>query len=229
MVLVWKLPAHAETTLLQQPESGMGFQIVKARLQFERHTLFVFNVEVMLTTEELLDGVEWSDDVSTVIPNDFEFDRVLSIREFEAEEAPETAQGIDAVLWALRLPAPPSALAPTALVTRTTSGREGFLRYSAFPRDKRIGADGSLQSGTYATTVSDARFAVSGLAAAGRYALPNPSPAVHVFTIVPPPGVSYRAGTARPAFGQAGGGVEVFFASGSGPGSAFRPYDIPER
>lgn len=130
-------------------------------------------------------------------------------------------------------PAPPpaagAALAPSPLLSRTTLPGEGFIRFSAYPNDKRIGSDGSVANNTYATTIGDARFAVSGLAVAGRYALPNPSPAVYAYTIVPGAGVPARLGTARPAYFQAGGGVELMFPTGAPVGSAFKPYDIPEK
>ncbi|MCF7967013.1 MAG: hypothetical protein K9L79_15975 [Methylobacter tundripaludum] len=86
-----------------------------------------------------------------------------------------------------------------------------------------------MTNGTYATTIGDARFAVSGLAVAGRYALPNPSPAIYAYTIVLPEKIQYRVGTARPANYQSGGGVEVLFDDGAPRGSAFKPYQIPEK
>ena len=95
--------------------------------------------------------------------------------------------------------------------------------------DRRIRPDGSVLPGTYATTENDARMAPSGLAAVGRYALPNPVPAVHRFLLVPPQPVQIFCGTVAPNFGQAGGGVEVRFDRGAPSGSLHSRTAIPDR
>ncbi len=106
---------------------------------------------------------------------------------------------------------------------------ELFVRYSAFPDDRRINPDGSAKLGTYVTTDLDAKLVPSGLSAVGRYALPFPAPAVHRFLFSPPPGTTLRCGTVAPDFGRAGGGVEVLFDSALPPGTAHGPHPIPER
>ena len=55
--------------------------------------------------------------------------------------------------------------------------KEQLIRYSAFWPDRRIAPDGSVGTGTYATTENDKTVVPSGLTAVGRYALPNPAPA----------------------------------------------------
>src|SRR2546421_104541 len=52
-------------------------------------------------------------------------------------------------------------------------------------------------------------LAPSGFAAVGRYALPNVEPAMYVYEIEPRPETRIEFGTVAPAYGQAGGGVEV--------------------
>jgi hypothetical protein len=112
--------------------------------------------------------------------------------------------------------------------SRTRPG-ELFVRYSAFRNDRRIGADGSVSKGTYVTTAADAATVPSGLAAVGRYALPNPAPAIWSFTLAPAVGTAIRCGTVAPSFGQAGGGVEVLFANPLPNGAAQGPVPIVER
>lgn len=68
---------------------------------------------------------------------------------------------------------------------------------------------GNLKIGTYLTTQLDYPYANTGLAAVGRYALPIPLPACYVFQYELPAGITIRVGTVAPAFGQAGGGVEI--------------------
>ena len=106
---------------------------------------------------------------------------------------------------------------------------ELFIRYSAFANDRRINSDGSVQSGTYVTTETDARLVPSGLSAVGRYALPKTTPALNRFVLRPPAGTPIHCGAVTPKFGQAGGGVEVQFNSGLPSGTAFGPQPIPER
>lgn len=122
----------------------------------------------------------------------------------------------------------PRYLAPRLPHRRGTGPEEGFVRYVAYPQDRRVTPDRGLLPGTYVTTVNDAKLIPSGLAAVGRYALPNPRPARYASTIVPGSNAVIDYGTVVPMFGQAGGGVEAHFASGTGPGTVSRPYEIPE-
>ncbi len=68
---------------------------------------------------------------------------------------------------------------------------------------------GELKNGTYLTTQLDYSYANTGFAGVGRYALPIPLPACYFFQYELPAGITIRAGTVAPAFGQAGGGVEI--------------------
>lgn len=104
---------------------------------------------------------------------------------------------------------------------------EEFVRLSAFKNDKRIGEDGSVAGGTYATTPNDMNVTPSGLAAVGRYALPNRLPAKYVFKITPPPFTPIYFGTVTPNYGLCGGGVEVFFPNPLPRGSAKFIKEIP--
>ena len=105
----------------------------------------------------------------------------------------------------------PAADAPV----EPSEGKEEFKRFSAFANDRRVTAKRGLLPGTYATTAADAARVATGTQAVRRYALPNPTPAVHRFTIQPPAGTSLQRGIAQPAYGQPGGGVEVIFTAGS--------------
>ncbi len=80
---------------------------------------------------------------------------------------------------------------------------------------------------TYSTTYNDVKEVPSGLAAVGRYALPSPLPAVHLFLIQPHPGTDVAYGTVRPNYGMAGGGVEVYFPNGTDPNTVMYFMDIP--
>jgi hypothetical protein len=109
-----------------------------------------------------------------------------------------------------------------------TKSQESFVRFSAFKNDRRIQSDGSLLPGSYATSERDAQFGSSGFAVVGRYALPNIMPATNRFDITVPMGTPGLVGTVSPAFGQAGGGVEIEFTKGAPPKSVTRHSTIPE-
>lgn len=105
---------------------------------------------------------------------------------------------------------------------------EKFVRFSAFKNDRRVRSDRSLLPGSYVTSERDAGFAPSGFAVVGRYALPNPVSATNRFDIAIPGKTPGLVGTVLPAFGQAGGGVEIELINGAPPGSVNGPTVIPE-
>lgn len=102
-----------------------------------------------------------------------------------------------------------------------------FVRFSAFVNDRRVGQNGDLLPGTFATSLRDADMVPTALTAVGHYALPSILPPTYRFDIVPPPLTGYHFGTVAPAFGQSGGGTEIEFFTGVGPGSVSGPSMIP--
>jgi hypothetical protein len=114
----------------------------------------------------------------------------------------------------------------TAPLHSKTRPHQAFFRYSASYPDHRVKPDGSFVPSTYATTFNDSRMVPSGLAAVGRYALPNPLPASRVYLLVPKPGTPTIAGAVVPSFNQAGGGVEVLFPTGAQPDPG-APHELP--
>lgn len=110
-----------------------------------------------------------------------------------------------------------------------TLAAEVFKRFTAFENDRRIMADGSLSSGTYATTEADAKNAKTGVEAVARYALPCLKPAIYVFTVKPLKDTTIQRGIVQPDFGQPGGGVEVLFGDGTAANTVTGPITIPER
>jgi hypothetical protein len=89
-----------------------------------------------------------------------------------------------------------------------------FYRYSAFTPDRRVDPiTGSFLAGTYAAPESEVPFVPTGFLAVGRFALPNILPASHRYEIEAPARTAVDFGTVAPAYGQAGGGVESYFAN----------------
>ena len=203
--------------LLAQPESGMGYQSVEVTLRNgeSRHGT-VFNTEYLIYSGESLDRLDAIREPSrrsqmlernevgfgeeiveiTVLPSHVPSDS--RVRESAGGDADSSSSGA-------------SEAFPEAL-----NKKEQFKRFSPFPNDRRVTPTRALLPGTYTTTAEDAKQVHSGRDAVRRYTLPNPVPAVNVFTIDPPaPGTMLQRGIAQPAYGQPGGGVEVIFMNGS--------------
>lgn len=85
-------------------------------------------------------------------------------------------------------------------------------RFEAFPKSRRINqATGQVSTtgGLYCAPPSDLPFVPTGLAAVGRYALPNLAPARYRWELRPPKDTPFRCGASVPLYGQSGGGVEL--------------------
>lgn len=217
-----KLQANLTKKLLEQPESGMGYQIVdvetsgklipKEAIVFNAEYLIYFDEKQFETLSEIrsFDEIEKSAGVSTEITD-------LKVK---------TKSKVEKI--SMLRESPTGYSAEVAPVEFTKIG-EKFKRFSAFRNDRRMNPDGSLKLGSYATTEEDAKNVRTGIDAVRRYALPNPAPAIYVFTINPPEKTRIKKGIAQPAYNQPGGGTEVMFVEGSPPKTVTGPDTIPER
>lgn len=206
--LIYRLSTEQQSALLAQPEFGMGYQLADAGD-------FVFlNAEIALSAEiakpmTIGDHFPWLKRFVLEADDDARAELLCELEQYSAS----------------------LAVLEHGSYQSTTRPNEIFFRYSAFRHDRRINStDGSVLPGTYATTESDSSLVPSGLAAVGRYALPYPFPAHYVYQLNPPAATQIRCGNSAPAFGQAGGGVEVFFNVGC-PASSVKlpPSTIPDR
>ena len=202
--MLYRLNENIQQYLLSQPEHGMGYQIVHRNDSGDR--LIIFNSEFSISTEH--------------IAGYFDHDRMLIAENQDLES----------------LTMEPENLTVISHGSYSSMSRkdELFVRFSAFRNDRRIRADGSIESGSYVTTENDARywrhpFGCTGLSAVARYALPNPDPAINVFLLQPSVSVPISCGTVAPDYGQAGGGVEVRFNSATPAGTLIDTITIPDR
>jgi hypothetical protein len=203
--------------LLAQPESGMGYQAVEITLRNgENRYGTAFNAEYLLYSGEPLDRLDAISEPSRrsqmLEQNELGFgEEIVEIRVVTSDVASDSRVRERAGGDAYSSSSGASEAPPGAL-----DKKEQFKRFSAFAKDRRITPARALSPGTCTTTAEDAKQVHSGRDAVRRYALPNPAPAVNVFTIDPPvPGTILQRGTAQPAYGQPGGGVEVIFVNGS--------------
>jgi hypothetical protein len=215
---VLQLSGEQIGALLSQPESGMGFQVVEISRPYarEEEVWIAFNAELALAFDDKLEMRRWSEHRSA-IPVEWLRDQAVEPGRLYQQPRVVVSRagvGLQAVTYG---PSSRVAPAPLSLVKQsvTIAGAQ-YRRFSAFRYDKRVNPHtGDFSPGTYATTVVDEPLSPSGFAAVGRYALPNVSAASFVHSLTTGVGVVVHSGTVAPAYGQSGGGVEVFFPNGA--------------
>jgi hypothetical protein len=220
------LNEEQQRELIAQPESGMGYQnlVVQMRNGEVRYGT-AFNAEFLLYSGEPPHALEKISEPGQ---------RLLMLERKEVGLGEEIRS-----LKVLQREADLSTrVRESNSSTQSSSGaseapveelqdEENFKRFSAYANDRRVTPSGALVPGTYATTEADAKHVKTGRDAVKRYALPNPKPAVYVFTIDPPLRTKLKRGVAQPAYGQQGGGVEVIFVNGSPDKTVTGPAQIP--
>lgn len=216
---MWSLSEAAIKSLVDLPETGMGFQLVEAVVWGTTKPLLVLNSQRAIDLAEI--GLEPGDDPAVILRNGLRIiDTMKSGIVYTVFAAP---QPHSFKLLSSRISVPqiakPSggailmAALPSSLVKHVSlPANRVFHRFSAFNPDPRVDPKtGSFLPGTYAAPESEIPFVPTGFTAVGRFALPNNLPASHHYEIEASAGTSVDFGTVAPAFGQAGGGVEAYF------------------
>ncbi len=198
---------------LNQPETGMGYQQVAVFPQF--------NSQVPRTLYLVNNTYLWEFENFNNLP------LFLSIENLHQINSYLGSINHISIMTNSRYSVSPTAILPP--YTYYSKPGDVFIRLSAFNNDKRILGDGSVLAGTYGTTLTDMKVTPSGLAAVGRYALPNRLSAKYRYRIIPPVGTPILFGTVTPNYGLCGGGVEVFFPNGCPKDSAFLFDEIPDK
>lgn len=210
-----RVTSDSTEKLLEQPETGMGYQII-----YDRGIRYlVFNSLIALPFSDYKSNRIDSRDVEYLSgnPDLDELPAWLELISF-SNEAETCVSILDKQINSSDpgITLPDVVSGPPAWLAKVP---RSYYRFSPFHKDRRIDPNGDFRPGTYATTFNDLAFVPSGFAAVGRYALPNPASACQVFQIVTWDPPTYM-GTATPNFGQAGGGVEVLFKNGARPSPA---------
>jgi len=216
----YKLSTEQIRELITQPETGMGYQYVEASMSdFSILKGIVLNSEVFIPEEK----------IEKIMGRRFlTYSAVLNEAERPGYIRKISVLGRDRLHLGETKYFAKSAGVPASQATTSLTGKDQiFKRFSPYRNDHRIGEDGSLLPGAYATTEADAQNVKTGTDAMSRYALPSDEPAIYVFTIQPPEKTSVRVGTVEPANGKPGGGVEVLFENGSPKKTVTGPDTIP--
>ena len=202
-----KIDDRTREFLLLQPESGMGYQLVQRNDNGDR--LLILNAELSINVKQVHEIAGYQDHGGMIVIDSGDLE-TLSI----------TPQNITVITH--------------GSYPSNSRKDEIFVRYSAFQNDRRIRNDDSVMSGAYVTTENDARcwwppIGLTGLSVVGRYALPNPAPAIYRFLLRPARIVPIACGTVAPNHGQSGGGVEVRFERDTSPDTVIERDTIPDR
>jgi len=206
-----KLSEIQIANLINQPESGMGYQTVLAEYatpaRVETRKATVYNSELLL----------WEDEPRSRLVKEYgQLIREASsldatrVRSITVVPRSTLVRESDFVRFVKALGKP-----ATEGTAKKTEQGDVFARFTAYINDRRITPKKGLTPGTYATTWADATMVKTGSEAVERYALPDPKPAVFRFKIDPHKGTFYREGIVQPAYGHKGGGVEVIFDNGT--------------
>lgn len=209
--------------LEELPETGMGFQLVEASVMGSLKRMLVFNCETAFDISDL--DLAPGDDPSVILRNGFRIIELLNgrgpVQTMIMSPQPSRFRLLETRISGLSaiVPAGPLlAVPPSSLVKHVPSlpSKRLFHRFSAFKPDRRVDpVSGDFLPGTYAAPDSEKPFVLTGFVAVGRFALPNTLPASNHYQIEAKAGTAVSFGTVGPAFGQSGGGVEAFFASGA--------------
>lgn len=220
---LWNLGNQEIEELRNLPETGMGFQFLEATIWGETKPLLILNSELAFDLSQI--DLEPGDEPAVILRNGL---RIIS--ELKSQPVVTTFSVPKPHSFTLlesrvgSLPAPPRSGAtrpivsslPSSLVKRVIlAGDRLFYRYSAFNPDRRVNSSGDFLPGTYGAPESEVAFVPTGFLAVGRFALPNILPASFRYEITAPVGTCVDFGTVAPAYGQAGGGVEAYFAKGA--------------
>jgi len=219
---MWNLGEGAIQSLLDLPETGMGFQIVEAVIWGSATPLLVFNSERAVDLSAV--GLAPGDDPTVILRNGLRVIEALKgdvIQTIVAAPGPHSFRLMSSRIATMAAAVPPmlagalTTALPSSLVKHVTlAAPRLFYRYSAFNPDRRVDpATGDFRAGTYAAPQSEVPFVPTGFVAVGRFALPLTLPASYRYEIEAPTGTSVDFGTVAPAYGQAGGGVEAYFAN----------------
>lgn len=217
-----KLTSPQTSDLLDQPETGMGYQTVEVDLR-DRLTPqrgVVLNAELLV----------WDTEAPTLRSKRFE-----SLLAGASSTEARDIRSLEVIRPSRRLAGFVSERSGTSEHTgpasegnpEETEAGEVFARFTAYQNDRRITSGKGLRPGTYATTEEDAKNVKTGSDAVERYALPDPAPAIYDFRIDPLEGTVLRRGIVQPAFGHGGGGVEVRFDNGTDDGTVSGPKVLP--
>lgn len=213
--MLYKLTAAQENELLNQPETGMGYQVVEASKQgyYSREKFLILNSEVVIEM-----NASTGDNVRKVVKEGiFAFKASASIIALSSMTVLNEMQFRNIVNESKSENERGAIENPVV----NANGEEIFVRLSAFDNDRRVDkVNMCLRAGAFTTTMEDyLKCKTTNDNPVECYALPNNDKIQFAFHIQPLKFDTLQRGIVQPANGKRGGGKEAYFAKGTAPGT----------
>jgi hypothetical protein len=213
--MYFKLSRSQEIDLLNQPETGMGYQIIEATKagNYSREKFLVLNSEVVIE----MNGFE--DYMTRIVMHE----GLFSIKAKAELITLNSISVLNENQFRNQVNESKNENEKGALDNRVenANGEEIFVRLSAFNDDKRIDKiNKCLRPGSFTTTEDD--YIVCKYIEddpVERYALPNNDEIKFAFYIQPVKSDTLQRGRVQPANGRRGGGKEAYFEKGTAKGT----------
>ena len=219
--MIYRIYPQDAETLLEKPETGMGYQIINAsqynRTLVRKFVVYNTNLAVELDSDfQMNKRLIINEGYKAVLNKATElmletnsikvFDHT-SIREYRVlSETKKTSKKRHS-----------GGKGATDSPTEHATGTDVYVRISAYEDDKRIDFQKmKLKPGAFTTTFNDYSDCVStNDEPIDRYALPNDEKINWAFYIKPKSTDVLQKGIVQPAFNHEGGGIEAYFENGT--------------
>lgn len=215
--------AHWSDThkFLQLPETGMGYQVIDAKLIGRNYTdkYIVYNAQLIVEVNDSFSeslgrirqlGFSRVLNEAQILNLSTDSIRLLSKKEIFSSHYHNSEKG-------KKYRRHSGGKGAIDNEKEFANGEEKFVRLSAYENDKRIDlTNNRLLPGSYTTTHPDYFSCVATKDdPVDRYALPNNEEIKWAFFVQPQKRDILQRGIVQPAFGQDGGGIEAYFENGT--------------
>jgi hypothetical protein len=216
--MYFKLSTIQENDLLNQPETGMGYQVVEASKAgtYTREKFLVLNSEIVIemnasTGDNVLKVINEGIYSIKTTANQISLNSISVFNEKQLRNIVNESKNEDE-RGAIEHP------------VVNANGEEIFVRLSAFDNDRRVDKiNKCLRPGSYTTTSEDYKKCKEiNDDPIERYALPSNDKIKNAFHIQPKKTDTLQRGIVQPANGKRGGGKEAYFAKGTAEGTFLR-------
>lgn len=228
--MIYKITNLASETLLEYPETGMGYQIIETTKNnsylTKKMVVYNSNLAVDLDFEFIINKNKiLTKGYSNVLNKaeelmlDTDVIRVLNKSDLKEVRFVSESRKLYKTLSSAEKGRKNPEKANGALDNskEKANGEEVFVRISAYNNDKRIDfVNKKLKKGSFTTTEIDYNSCVAtNDDSIDRYALPNNEEIKWAFYIKPKKDNTLQRGVAQPAFEKNGGGIEAYFEDGT--------------
>lgn len=217
--MIYKALSPLTKSLLSEPETGMGYQLIEAKAPDVNSTqkFIVYNAELIVDFDDQFEKYKrkivnegFVRMLSSSDSLDLSLNSVINRQELRSKRFLT-----DSMIEDKGRSSGGSGSVDNEPVN--PNGDDIFVRLSAYANDRRIDfSNKRLLDGSYTTTIDDYLSCKKyNDDPVDRYALPNDEDIEWAFHIQPKSYDKYRPGIVQPANGHSGGGIEALFEQGT--------------